>query len=145
MSFQGHYVGYGDLEKMLQATSNCGDIFSDCFIETSPAQMGMEYCSSIIQAARVDGEIVHYWRWKIATVLMVAPRQAFDDAVERRATAAIDSAWPIVQRRLGEKARVLEALVAMPKDLKFLDGQKPAFLDYDKETACYSIREGSHA
>ena len=145
MSFQGHFIGYGDLEKLIAATHDCGTIFSNCIVESSPTQMGMENCSSVIQVARIEGEIVHYWRWKIATVLMFAPGQAMDEEKDRRVRNASESAWPIILKWLGEKGTVIEASISMPRDLKYLEGQRPSFLDYEKETSLYRLREENHA
>ena len=145
MSFQGHFVGYAELEKMVAATSDFGNIFANSVIENIPAQMGMENCSSIIKVARIDGEIVHYWRWKIATVLMFAPGQAMDEEKDRRVRSASESAWPIILKWLGEKGTVIEAAISTPKDLKYLEGQRPAFLHYEKETSVYHLREDNHA
>ncbi len=144
MSFQGHYIGYGSLEKMLEETDRCGKLYANYIFETSqaqPTQMGMEYCSTLIQVARIDGEIVHYWRWKVAVVLIIASGEPFDPEKSRRARIAGDSAWPGVLSWLNSNASVVEANISMPKNMTYIDGEKPAFLDYETGTARYQLRE----
>ncbi len=148
MSFQGHYIGYADLEKMLGATSHCGDVHANCIFESSSAQlaqMGMDSCSTIIQVSRIDGEIVHYWRWNIATVLLLASGEPFDSEKSRRAHIAGDSAWSAVLSWLNTKTRVIESASSMPKNMNHLSGEQPVFLEYQSETAQYHLREGTHA
>jgi len=146
MSFHGHYIGYGDLEKMLEATTHCGNVFANCIFESSPAQpqIGMDYCTTLIQVSRIDGEVVHFWRWKIATVLRLATGEPYSAEDSRRARIAGESAWDAVKDWLGEKTTMIEAAVAMPRNMNYPGGECPAFLDYDKNTYRYVLREVSH-
>ena len=142
MLFQGHYIGYSGLEKMLEETSRCGSIYAHCIFETSRVQMGMDYCATVIQVSRVDSGIVHYWRWKVAGVLMVASGEPFDPEKSRCARIAGESAWPGVLSWLNTQARVIEATVSMPKNMNYIEGKKPTFLNYETATARYFLREG---
>ena len=146
MTFQGHFVGYGNLEEMLDATKSCGHVYADCIIERSPTQTNIEYCSKIIQVSRIDGQIVHYWRWKVAMVLMIVPeQQPLDPEKAQRAHIATDSAWPAILSWLGEKTEMIRATTSMPKNMNHLEGQQPAFLDYEEKTGRYSLCEKSDA
>ena len=147
MAFQGHYIGYGDLEVMLKATDHCGAVYANCIFESSPAQpqTGMDYCTTIIQVSRIEGEIVHYWRWKIATILRLATGEPFYAEESRRAQIAEESAWTAVKSWLGEQTGMIEAAIAMPRSMNHLGGERPAFINYEKTTARYSLREASHA
>lgn len=149
MAFQGHYIGFNDLEKMLEATHHCGDVYANCIFENSPAahlvQMGVENCSTIIQVSRIQGEVVHYWRWKIASLFLLASGEPFDHQKSKRAQIAGETAWPAVHHWLEKKVfpgQVIEAASSMPKNLNFLGGDQPTFLSYDPATAQYTLREG---
>lgn len=145
MTFHGHHIGYDSLEKMIEATEHCGTIFANCVVESSATRLGMECCSTIISVARIEGDLVHYWHWKIAEVLMLTPSKPIDEEFERRATVAIDTAWPAVRDWLAGKGNLTQASVALYKELKYLDGDRPTFMQYERETARYSLREESHA
>lgn len=150
MAFQGHFVGYDDLEKMLEATHHYGDVYANCIFETSPSQlvqMGMDNCSTIIQVSRIQGEVTHYWRWKVASVLLLATGEPFDPDKSRRARIAGESAWSAVRDQLERFAsgQVIEAASSMPKNLNFLGGEQPAFLSYEKATGRYSLQESALA
>ncbi len=146
MAFQGHYIGYGDLEAMLEETDHASDVYANCIFESSPAQpqTGMDYCTTIIQVSRINGEIVHYWRWKIATILMLASGEPFSAEESRRARIAGESAWTAIKGWLGENTRMIEAAVSMPKNMNHLGGEKPTFLGYEKATSQYALRQASH-
>lgn len=143
MSFQGHFVGYSDLEKLFEATSHCGDVYADCIFESNPAQpqTGMDYCITMIQVSRIDGEIVHFWRWKVAAILRLATGEPFDVEESRRARIEGETAWNAIKDWLKEKTRVVEAAVAMPKNMNYLGGECPAFLSYEKRTYRFVLRE----
>lgn len=146
MAFQGHYIGYDDLEKMLESTQHYGVVYANCIFESSPsqlAQMGMDNCSTMIQVSRIQGEVTHYWRWKIASILLLATGEPFDPDKSRRARIAGESAWSVVRNQLERFApgQVIEAASSMPKNLNFLGGEQPAFLSYEQATARYSLLE----
>ena len=147
MSFQGHFIGYSDLEAMLNATDHCGDVFANCISEKSPTQpqTGMSFSTMMIQVARIDGEIVHYWRWTIATILTLASGEPFDAQESRRARIAGNSAWAGIKSWLEERTRVVEAAISMPKNMNHMGGEQPAFIRYEKSTDSYVLREVSHA
>lgn len=151
MAFQGHYIGFNDLEKMLEAIQPHGNVYANRIFESSPtqlAQMGMDTCTTIIQVSRIEGEVTYYWRWKIASVLLLASGEPFDPDKSRRARIAGESAWSAVRDWLEKNAfpvKVIEAASSLPKNLNFLGGEQPAFLSYEKTTARYSLLENALA
>ena len=147
MAFQGHYIGFNELEKMLDAIQPHGNVYANCIFESNPAQlaqMGMDTCSTIIQVSRIEGDVTYYWRWKIASVLLLASGEPFDPQKSRRARIAGESAWPAIHDWLKKKVfpiRVIEAASSMPRNMNFLGGDQPTFLSYDPTTARYSLRD----
>ncbi len=143
--FTGHHVGYGSLEKLLdEANSIHAALYADTITISENTPMGLENQRTYIQVAFLDGATTHFWRWHISSVLLTSHGEAMDPSRAKRAEVANETAWPLIHDHLLKSAaRVIQAVVAMPRDLVLLEGRRPDFIVHDNQTSAY-ILEVTH-
>jgi len=142
--YASHFVGHTSLERLLeQAKSVRASMFVDSFALNDPTPTGMYNRRTLIQAGFFDGNIAHLWRWQLANALFSQDGQPFDPKRAQRAITATETALQAILDYL-EDQHVVEAVIAFPKDLILMEGIRPGFLDYDPDTAGYSLIPLAH-
>lgn len=134
-----HFIGYASIEDWAESIDTSRPVYA-LPIESPGAtnQTGIRRDDLAIVCAQTDGQEVHYFRMTTGFITFIADKPFDVDADARRERR--DQAWGIVLDWLEERFTVRLGLVAMPRDLKVLDGW-PRFLRWDNNTRRFYCRD----
>lgn len=135
-----YYAGFESLEKLLEQADHQKPIDAMPIVDPGKAgKFGISIHTQLILVAQQRGDELLYCR------IVTGRYQAFAGEVKPLSTthdypAISASAWAIVQEEIKARGFTLrEALVALPKNLRFLDGTAEC-LHFNKETDRYERR-----
>lgn len=130
------FLGYSDLDELLaHYPYSSSALYCMLITESGPAdsKFGVSLDRTKVIVQLVDQGLVRYWQMHLGAVQMVAGSPLSDERAEK-VQARARSAYELIKERLQARGIIPEhALVAMPKNLKQLDGQA-SFLRYHKES-----------
>lgn len=134
-----HFIGYGSLENLVAETTP-NAVSANLVEETSqPGKYGL-YLNRLYAVVSVldHKEHVHYCRISLGNIQMVNGNPlSRDEQIKERAQGG----FKIIKAWLQDQGcRVSPSVVAIPRNLKLLDGQA-CFLAYDKESDRFYKRE----
>lgn len=142
------FIGYATLEKLLETHAGSTIYFSKC-IETNPSDVApfrrLEFY--LVAAVVPENGTVHYWRFKTGAALQHG--RDIDEktvAAEARTKDAFDLLWYEINvfDRFYPGKRARSALVAFPKDYKYIDGDTD-LIRYVEATDTYTLEKAKEA
>lgn len=116
------FIGYNTVDRWLSAIDVRRPVYASMVTEPGEvAQYGIRTDQVAVMLAQPDADVVHYFR-ALVMELRYVEDQPFD-VDHKRKLAAIKDAWTKVQDWLLDHGLdYREAVIAAPKDLRFLDG-----------------------
>jgi len=137
-NFNGHFVGYGQLEAWAEAVSMLEPVYASLISESNTGDYGIRYERAVILCAQPQGEIVHYCRIPVASIEWIADQPLTQNHEQRIERA--EQAKKIVRDWLRAQGFVVrEAAVAFPRDFRLLEGGA-GFLQYNQKRG-YTLAE----
>jgi hypothetical protein len=117
------FVGYGTLEKWMQALLPDRPVLAMPLVEQGPEQSGMRTDTLVVVCQQIDSDgHVHYCRLRAASLTRCYGEPFNTDWRERE--AAWRSLWDAVQEILRERSLTYRsATVAPPQHLRFLEAR----------------------
>jgi len=132
------YVGFGTLEGLLNSHQKDRPIYLE-LVWMPPAHCGpIERRHHVIVVTDIQDGVCRYWRQTVAASDFIGGRP-FEEAKVEKAMARAEQARLIVEKHIRtlHKFEVQGALVAMPRELRLLDGVTDC-LRYDQATDSYT-------
>ena len=136
------FIGYADLTNLCVLMTRTRPLYTMLITEVAPGPHQIHTEKMAIRCSQIDLEgHIHYCHIPVASVRYMGPTSLIDNPEQRRTWAK--QAWDIVTNWLWEQDfDIREAVVAMPREYRFLDGRAP-FLAFDKETGFYRRETGT--
>jgi hypothetical protein len=135
---QQNFIGFGTLEDWLAAIESSQPVNADCIVEPGASDRhGVAVCTQAIVCSQVTerGEVL-YARVPVGRYQAFAGETRALFEPERHAARAL-AAWTVAQAWLSDQnLTIRRAVVAMPRNLKLLDGHC-AFMRYDQAADSY--------